>query len=151
MTSRERLLTVLRGEIPDCVPVAPDFSNMIPAKLTGKPWWDIYLYNDPPIFEAYVECAKKFDIDSLMDSYFPFQYPWQVEEEERFEQENPPLHRRGTSGIHRHPAAHSFGRMVQNHRRLLGEPDSGSRHRSGQRGASGNPRLVSSAHRGEEV
>lgn len=89
MTSRERLLTVLRGEIPDCVPVAPDFSNMIPAKLTGKPWWDIYLYNDPPIFEAYVECAKKFDIDSLMDGYFPFQYPWQVEEEERFEQENP--------------------------------------------------------------
>ena len=28
MTSRERLQTVLRGEIPDCVPVAPDFSNM---------------------------------------------------------------------------------------------------------------------------
>lgn len=94
MTSRERLLTVLRGEIPDCVPVAPDFSNMIPAKLTGKPWWDIYLYNDPPIFEAYVECAKKFDIDSLMDGYFPFQYPWQVEEEERFEQENPPSSRK---------------------------------------------------------
>jgi hypothetical protein len=31
MTSRERLLKVLRGEIPDCVPVAPDTSNMIPA------------------------------------------------------------------------------------------------------------------------
>ena len=49
MTPRERLLKVLAGEIPDCVPVAPDISNMIPARLTGKPFWDLYLYNDPPI------------------------------------------------------------------------------------------------------
>jgi len=75
MTSRERLKTVLRGEIPDCVPVAPDFSNMIPARLTGKPFWDLYLYNDPPIWEAYLNCAKHFDIDSLMDGGFPLQYP----------------------------------------------------------------------------
>jgi len=71
MTPRERLLTVIRGEIPDCVPVAPDFSNMIPAKLTGKPFWDLYLYNDPPIWEAYIDCAKYFNIDALMDGYFP--------------------------------------------------------------------------------
>ncbi|MBN1864699.1 MAG: hypothetical protein JW808_07350 [Victivallales bacterium] len=75
MTNRERLLTVLRGEIPDCVPVAPDFSNMIPAKLTGKPFWDLYLYNDCPIWEAYIECAKYFNIDSLMDGYFPLTFP----------------------------------------------------------------------------
>lgn len=74
MTHRERLLTVLRGEIPDCVPVAPDFSNMIPARLTGKPFWDLYLYNDPPIWEAYIDCAKHFDIDALMDGYFPFRW-----------------------------------------------------------------------------
>ena len=75
MTSRERLLTTLRGEIPDCVPVAPDFSNMIPARLTGKPFWDLYLYNDPPIWEAYIDCAKHFHIDALMDGYFPLQFP----------------------------------------------------------------------------
>ncbi len=75
MTSRERLLTVLRGDIPDCVPVAPDFSNMIPARLTGKPFWDLYLYNDPPIWEAYANCAKIFDIDVLMDGGFPLQFP----------------------------------------------------------------------------
>ncbi len=75
MTSRERLLKVLKGDIPDCVPVAPDFSNMIPAKLTGKPFWDLYLYNNPPIWEAYVDCARFFNIDSLMDGYFPFTYP----------------------------------------------------------------------------
>ena len=69
MTSRERLLTVLNGGIPDCVPVSPDTSNMIPAKLTGKPFWDIYLYNDPPIWKAYIDCVKHFGFDSLMDGY----------------------------------------------------------------------------------
>ncbi len=75
MTPRERLLTALRGEIPDCVPVAPDFSNMIPARLTGKPFWDLYLYNDPPIWRAYIHAAKHFQIDALMDGYFPLTFP----------------------------------------------------------------------------
>jgi uroporphyrinogen decarboxylase len=74
MTPRERLLTVLRGQIPDCVPVAPDFSNMIPARMTGKPFWDLYLYNDPPIWEAFIAAAKHFDIDALMDGYFPLEF-----------------------------------------------------------------------------
>ncbi len=74
MTSRERLLQVLRGNIPDCVPVAPDFSNMIPARLTGKPFWELYLYNNPPIWEAYIDCAKYFDIDAVMDGYFPLTF-----------------------------------------------------------------------------
>ena len=86
MNHRERLLATLRGEIPDCVPVAPDFSNMIPARLTGKPFWDLYLYNDPPIWETYIACAKHFDIDSLMDGYFPLAFPEETRDEgwERF-------------------------------------------------------------------
>ena len=75
MTPRERLLTVLRGGIPDCVPVAPDFSNMIPARRTGKAFWDLYLRHDPPIWETYLDCARHFQIDSLMDGYFPFRWP----------------------------------------------------------------------------
>lgn len=81
MIPRERLLTVLRGGIPDCVPVAPDFSNMIPARLTGKPFWDLYLYQDPPIWEAYIDCARFFGIDSLMDGYFPLQFADDLEDE----------------------------------------------------------------------
>jgi uroporphyrinogen decarboxylase len=80
-TPRQRLLTCLRGDVPDCVPVAPDFSNMIPARLTGKPFWDLYLYNDPPIWEAYIDCAKRFDIDSLMDGYFPYRYDWPADDD----------------------------------------------------------------------
>ena len=75
MTSRERLQTCLAGGIPDCVPVDPDFSNMVPCRRTGKPFWDLYLYNDPPIWEAYIEAAKYFGIDSLMDGYFWLDFP----------------------------------------------------------------------------
>lgn len=69
MTSRERLTKVMNGEIPDCVPVAPDTSNMIPAKLTGKPFWDLYLFQQIPIWKAYIDCVKHFGFDSLMDGY----------------------------------------------------------------------------------
>lgn len=73
MTSRERLLQVINGKIPDHVPVAPDTSNMIPARLTGKPFWELYLYQDPPIWKAYIDCVKYFGFDSLMDGYVDIQ------------------------------------------------------------------------------
>ena len=69
MTPRERLLTVLRGEVPDCVPVCPDISNMIPARLTGKPFWDIYVYQDPPLWKAYIDAVKRFDLDGGFELY----------------------------------------------------------------------------------
>ena len=74
MTSRERLSRVLHGEIPDHVPVSPDISNMIPAKLTGKPFWQLYLYNYPPIYMAYIDAVKKLGFDSLMDGYVPIEF-----------------------------------------------------------------------------
>ncbi|MHB0856370.1 MAG: uroporphyrinogen decarboxylase family protein [Anaerolineae bacterium] len=85
LTGRERLLTVLRGAVPDCVPVMPDTSNMIPARLTGKPFWDLYLYNDPPIWEAYIACAKHLNVDALMDGYFPLRFPEETANEPPWE------------------------------------------------------------------
>ena len=69
MDSRERLLTVLKGQTPDCVPVCPDISNMVPARLTGKPFWEIYVYQNPPLWKAYIEAAKYFDIDGGFELY----------------------------------------------------------------------------------
>jgi uroporphyrinogen decarboxylase len=69
MTSRERLLAVLHGQIPDCVPVCPDISNMVPARLTGKPFWDIYVYQDPPLWKAYIDACRYFDIDGGFELY----------------------------------------------------------------------------------
>lgn len=64
----------MKGQIPDCVPAAPDFSYMIPVRRTGRPFWDVLLYNDPPHWKTYIDCAKHFDIDSLMDGYFPLTF-----------------------------------------------------------------------------
>jgi len=44
---------------------------MIPAYMTGKPFWDLYLYQDPPIWKAYIDCVKYFKFDSLMDGHAP--------------------------------------------------------------------------------
>jgi len=63
MTSRERMLVAMTGGQADMVPVAPDTSNMIPCRLTGKPFWEIYLYQDPPWWEAYIRCAQHFGFD----------------------------------------------------------------------------------------
>jgi uroporphyrinogen decarboxylase len=66
MTSRERVVTAMLNRQPDRVPVTPDMSNMIPCRLTGKPFWDIYLYNDPPLWQAYIAAAKHFGIDGWL-------------------------------------------------------------------------------------
>lgn len=63
LTRRERMLVAIRNQEPDCVPVAPDMSNMIPCRLTGKPFWDVYLYEDPPLWKAYVDAVRYFGID----------------------------------------------------------------------------------------
>ena len=63
MNSRERFLTALTGGIPDRVPVAPDISNMVPCRLTGKPFWDIYLHGDPPLWKAHLDANRRFGYD----------------------------------------------------------------------------------------
>ena len=75
MNSRERLLTAMTGGKPDRVACTPDFSNMIPCRLTGKPFWDIYLHNDPPLWQAYLEAADYFGIDGwFMGGRLDFQH-----------------------------------------------------------------------------
>jgi hypothetical protein len=78
MTGKERMLTAMRGGQPDCVPVAPDVSNMIPCRLTGKPFWDIYLYDDPPRWEAYIVAVKHFGFDGWLDGV-PVELPEDIE------------------------------------------------------------------------
>lgn len=69
MTHRERLKAVMRGEVPDCVPVCPDISNMVPCRLTGKPFWDIYVYRNPPLWKAHIDAIKHFDLDGGFELY----------------------------------------------------------------------------------
>jgi len=69
LSSRERLLRVLHGQVPDCVPCCPDISNMVPARLTGKPFWDVYVYQDPPLWKAHIDALKRFDLDGGFEVY----------------------------------------------------------------------------------
>ena len=57
------MLMAITGGQPDRVPAAPDISNMIPCRLTGKPFWDIYMRGDPPLWRAYVDAVRHFGID----------------------------------------------------------------------------------------
>lgn len=66
MTSKERMLVAMWNRKPDMVPVAPDTSNMIPCKLTGKPFWDIYLYKNPPLWKAYINAVRHFGFDGWL-------------------------------------------------------------------------------------
>lgn len=82
MTSRERMIRAMLNEQPDMVPVSPDISNMIPCKLTGKPFWDIYLYQDPPLWQAYIEAVRYFGFDGWLP-HVPVEFPHEAAEREK--------------------------------------------------------------------
>lgn len=75
MTSRERMLVAMTGGQADCVPVAPDISNMVPCRLTGRPFWDIYYFREPPLWRAYIDAVHYFGIDGWF-TYGDMQYQW---------------------------------------------------------------------------
>jgi uroporphyrinogen decarboxylase len=66
MTGRERIMTALRNGTPDRIPATPDISIMIPCRLTGKPFYDIEVNEDPSLTFAYINAAKFFGIDGWM-------------------------------------------------------------------------------------
>jgi hypothetical protein len=70
MTGKERLMTTFRRGKADHVPACPDISVMVPAKLTGRPFHELFLdgrehhgWTSARYAEAYVEAVKYFGID----------------------------------------------------------------------------------------
>jgi uroporphyrinogen decarboxylase len=81
LSSRERMLLAMMNHQPDRVPVAPDMSNMIPSRLTGKPFWEVYHFQDPPLWRAYIKAVEYFEIDGwFTDGDMQFHYPRQHDE-----------------------------------------------------------------------
>ncbi len=56
------------GGVPDRVPAAPDMSNYIPCRRTGRPFWEIYFEGKIPLWKAYLDAADYFGIDAWMAS-----------------------------------------------------------------------------------
>jgi uroporphyrinogen decarboxylase len=57
---------------------------MIPARLTGKPFWEIYYFNEPPLWKAYIEAVKHLGIDGWF-IYGDMQYQWPFDWREAIE------------------------------------------------------------------
>ncbi len=87
MTPRERMLVAMTNGAPDRVPVAPDISNMIPCRLTGKPFWEIYYFNEPPLWQAYIDAVRHFGLDGWF-IYGDMQYQWPGDRHEAIEDIN---------------------------------------------------------------
>jgi len=66
MTPRERLLTALRRGVPDRVPVSPDVSMMMPVRYTGKPFWEVCVNENPPMWKAHVALQRRFGYDMIL-------------------------------------------------------------------------------------
>lgn len=76
LTPRERMLLAMTNRVPDCVAVAPDISNMVPCRLTGKPFWEIYYFGEPPLWRAYIDAVRYFGFDAwFADGSMQFQWP----------------------------------------------------------------------------
>ncbi len=67
----------MKKGIPDRVPCSPDISNMIPCRLTGKPFWDVLYYHNPPIWKAYIDACRHFGIDAFFFHAAPGANPHQ--------------------------------------------------------------------------
>jgi len=65
MTKKQRMLTAMTGGTPDRVPCSPDANWMIPAKMTGKPFWEVFRDNNPPIWKAYNDSVRYFGVDGF--------------------------------------------------------------------------------------
>lgn len=66
MTARERIMTALRNKQPDRVPATPDTSIMIPCRLQGKPFWEMEVNENPPLWKAYIHAVEHFGTDGWM-------------------------------------------------------------------------------------
>lgn len=70
MNSRERLLTAYAHQEPDSVPVSPDISAMVPVRLTGRPFDEMFLDGQPhygyasaSVARAYVDAVRYYGMD----------------------------------------------------------------------------------------
>jgi uroporphyrinogen decarboxylase len=84
MTQRQRMLAAIKNQRPDRVPVAPDISNMVPCRLTGKPFWEVYVHEDPPLWRAYLDAVRYLGIDGWFiygDMQFEYENLETVEED----------------------------------------------------------------------
>lgn len=70
MTGRQRLLAAYDHREPDHVPVSPDISAMVPVRLSGRPFDEMFLdgrphhgYASASVAQAYVDAVRYYGMD----------------------------------------------------------------------------------------
>ena len=70
LTGRQRMLAAFSHQEPDYVPVSPDISAMVPVRLSGRPFDEMFLdskthngYASASVAQAYIDAVKYFGID----------------------------------------------------------------------------------------
>ncbi|HEY3416395.1 MAG TPA: uroporphyrinogen decarboxylase family protein [Armatimonadota bacterium] len=82
MTGKERMLIAMQNGQPDRVPCAPDISTMIPQRMTGKPFWEIEMNGNPPLWKAYLDAVRYFGTDAwFIYGGLKIASDWQVQTE----------------------------------------------------------------------
>jgi uroporphyrinogen decarboxylase len=71
MNSRQRLITTMQNKQADHVPASPDLWEMVPIRLSGKPSWDILVYQDPPIWKARMDAFEHYGTDAFIALHIP--------------------------------------------------------------------------------
>jgi len=61
----------MRRQQPDHVPACPDLYEMIPVRLTGRPTWDVLVYQDPPIWKARMDSHTYYGTDAFIPLFVP--------------------------------------------------------------------------------
>ena len=45
---------------------------MVPCRLTGRPFWEIYAFQDPPLWKAHIHALNHFDLDGGFELFGPY-------------------------------------------------------------------------------
>ncbi len=70
MTGRQRMLAAFARREADCVPVSPDISAMVPVRLSGRPFDEMFLdglphngYASASVAQAYSDAVRYYGMD----------------------------------------------------------------------------------------
>jgi len=66
VTPKERILTAFRGEQPDRVPVSPELWDVIPIRVSGRPWYELSAtsFGRIPLWRAQLEAYRHFGCEA---------------------------------------------------------------------------------------
>jgi hypothetical protein len=55
LTAHKHMRFVINNGKPDRISVATDIPNMNPCHPSGKPFWEVYVFTDPPLYRPIVK------------------------------------------------------------------------------------------------